>query len=29
MSVFINMEKMIGNDFAVGLEKLKALAGKP
>jgi Polyketide cyclase / dehydrase and lipid transport len=29
MSVFTNMDKMIGGDFAVGLEKLKALAEKP
>ena len=28
MGVFINMDKMIGNDFADGLSKLKALAEK-
>ena len=28
MSVFINMDKMIGSDFAVGLGRLKALAEK-
>ncbi len=28
IGVFINMDKMIGGDFAVGLDKLKALAEK-
>jgi uncharacterized protein YndB with AHSA1/START domain len=28
MSTFFNMDKMIGDDFAVGLENLKALAEK-
>ena len=28
MGVFFNMDKMIGKDFEVGLENLKALAEK-
>jgi carbon monoxide dehydrogenase subunit G len=29
MGVFINMDHMIGKDFAIGLENLKAVAEKP
>ena len=29
MSVFINMDRMIGNDFETGLANLKALTEKP